>query len=181
MTSPIQMATFPDPQRLNPVLLEAIRAAKLESPRSFLGVGGSWASPKTLHEDPRLLELLEFIRAALVGFVGYVDCWAVELRPGDEIKPHDHVRSHRGGSNTWAGVYYVSVAFSETSELRFQKGIKGFDTRLIMPGVLYTWPADLQHWTTPSSAPRTAIAFSAKEWASAHDEPPLEKGELVGA
>jgi hypothetical protein len=96
-------------------IMGAVRHAQAQTPNSGLDVGTGWSSPKTLFAAPALAPLVAFIRECL-GVIGAsfhqpwtLDGWANIMVSADTIKAHDHVKSHHGGKNTWAGAYYPSV------------------------------------------------------------------------
>lgn len=135
-------------------LMGAIADSKAANPGCRLGVGGTWAGPKTLFDDERTSDLAAWI-SETIGLTD-ISAWGVEHAEGDNLAPHDHIKSHKGGTNQIAGVYFLQSGGKGDAFCREGQDIKP------KAGMLLTFPADLRHWTAPATKSRLSIAFNAR-------------------
>ena len=90
-------------------LLAAIAAARAREPRSSLDVAGGWSGSKNLQADPRVHPLRDWLAALLPDGTWELALWGKVYSRLDGVRAHDHAKSHRGGLNTHAGVYWLYV------------------------------------------------------------------------
>lgn len=136
-------------------------------PSSQLGVGTGWSGAKTFVEDfcdcfaAKWLEAaIQTVLGAAAGYWFDVSVWANIMRAGDECRIHDHKRSHKGGENAWAGVFYVA---GDDLQLHLGSGpVYCMEPEI---GELVAFPADTLH-AVPAyqgNEARISLAFSGKQ------------------
>ena len=192
--TPVIGYRWPDADRLNAALREAILRAERERPgmaqRSNMG---GWHSGLDFLDwpDPPVRELRRRVermaQALLQGSapdpaarIFRLDAWANVLRQGDYHGPHNHSNA------VWSGVYYVASGApaadrpgaGELELLDPRTGInmapfagEAFDRRVrITPaaGLMVCFPAWLRHMTHPHAGPgeRISVAFNV-QWGAA--------------
>lgn len=136
-------------------LMAALDDMRAAMPGSKLGVGGSWASAKTLFEAQSFKALAKPIKAALPCKAVHLDGWGLICEPGDVIAPHNHARSHRGLANDYAGALYLTDGDAFMAA-------EGDDAAEVIPqpGMCLIFAATLMHWTPPASGKRYVISFN---------------------
>ena len=141
----------------------SLHAAVMDNASRFpghaLAVGSGWSGPKSFFDYDASRALREFIRAVLpADSIWGLDGWVNIMRSGDHIHPHDHVKSHHGGVNTWSGVYYLQ--FPQNAP-RLEVGQVSV---LPVPGLMVVFPADTIHHVPPSEfvGERISISFNAR-------------------
>lgn len=142
-------------------LMAAFEAHRAQHRGSSLGAGGSWAGPKTLFDDfeRQTRSLRDWIMSLLPGDQAWrISAWGVLHLPGDALIEHDHVRSHRGGKNVWAGVYWLSGGVAADAFCWRSGGDVGRTAPVVGSAVVF--PADMPHWTEAATEERRAIAFN---------------------
>lgn len=88
----------------------AIEDARREWPHSQLAVMNGWSSPKVLFDDERTHLLRDWLAALLPDDAAWeLSGWANIMEQGNGILVHDHARSHLGGDNEWAGVFWLTA------------------------------------------------------------------------
>jgi hypothetical protein len=155
----IRTFEWPDGERWNPLLAELARQQMEMEPGSSLGMATGWSGSKTFLENAKARELERFILSNLPeledGEQWEVSGWANILGSGDRIGAHDHVRSHLGGVNEWAGCYYVSGC-----------GALLIDGQEIepKPSLLVVFPSTAIHEVKPveTPEPRISIGFNVR-------------------
>lgn len=166
----IQIHQWDDAYEQRDALRLAIQAQRKASPHSHLGVARNgkarqrgWTGPKTLFDDPLTHELRDWLVSLIPEPVQGIDAWGFVLEQGDYVQPHNHLKSHRGGRNAWAGVYYVRLPQGSG---RFSvEGPHGVDEHPeVSEGTAIVFPATMEHWVTvhEASEPRVSIAWSAR-------------------
>lgn len=140
----------------------AVSKSHRANPTTKLSVGTGWSGQKTLFDDSLTHALQHFITHFLPKHVAYqLSAWANIMRIGDAITRHDHVRSHLGGHNEWAGIYYVLV-----SQRAALLTVHAEPDVVITPkeGKLVMLSADCEHSVEEQSEDtlRISIAFNVK-------------------
>lgn len=151
MTDILKTHKFKDALRHRSAIVAAIGRQKAASPSSKLGIGGSWAGPKTLFADPDTAPLAEWLQSIIPGNPEQIDAWGVEHAIGDSLAPHDHIKAGPNAINAWAGVYFIQ------SGGLFCYGQTDHKPKA---GTALIFAADMIHWTQPATQARTSIAFN---------------------
>lgn len=152
---------WPGAVRARNKLMAAFEAHRAEHRGSALGAGGSWAGPKTLFDDfeKETRSLRGWLLSLLPGDQSWrISAWGVLHMPGDALAEHDHVRSHLGGENVWAGVYWLAGGAKADAFCWRSGGEVGRLAPAAGSAVVFT--ADVPHWTEAATGERRAIAFN---------------------
>ncbi len=172
----IKRIRWPDAERHKASLLEAI-AAQRKKGGGRLGVGGTWAGLKTLHDDTRLFPFVDWLRRAArdrmeVNRHLVLEMWALVMRKGDSIDVHDHAMSRYRVRNAWSGVYWLTLPVG-SGRLFFPSliiaGIRiPTETATVkdaLEGDGITFPATLKHGVTghQSTEEWISIAWNVQE------------------
>lgn len=169
---------YPDADEQNPLLAAAIERQRQRIPTGAIEVAtGAWAGSKDLFErDPATHPLRDWIESLLEGHY-QLDAWGFIVQRGQRVELHDHRRSHRGGLNAFAGVYYIE--YPPQSGQLIAEGADTDKEDPVRPGDLVIFDATFRHEITEhaASARRVSIAFNAQ----ALTEPPITKVELDAA
>ena len=153
-------------------LTEAVNQSHQDYPTSTLGVGTGWSGPKTLFDDKRTKALkgtISFLIARMLGVLYFenntdwiISGWGNIMLRGDTITRHNHLLSHFGGNNNFAGCYYLSTN-SDSPPLK----VYADPTVEIMPipGNLVMFSADCDHSVTKQENDyrRISIGFNVKK------------------
>lgn len=143
-------------KRAIPGLRAALEAHMARNKGSALAVGGTWAGPKNLFDDPAFDGLAGFIRSVVPGEPERIDAWGVMHMPGDSLAMHDHAKAVGGGDNVLAGVFWLDNGEENDAF------IYGDDMAELMQvaGALVVFDAKMMHGTKPATARRMSIAFN---------------------
>lgn len=154
-----------------PAYLDALAAAVFAqaeaTPHSSLSVGTGWSGPKTLFANPAfdgLRALVDDIAQNATGESFEWCAWANIMRRGDRVDWHAHERSHLGGPNVLAGVFYLTQPDARAGLFCYTDA--NGDIGWLSPerGLLVVFTADTAHKVTrhDSDAPRISIAFNGR-------------------
>ncbi|MDJ0631089.1 MAG: hypothetical protein QNJ44_22720 [Rhodobacter sp.] len=160
LTEPLKLHRWRRARKAFKGLERAFEAHRASHLGGTLAVGGSWAGPKTLFDDcpEPTIGLRKWLATLLPAGSWTIDAWGVLHQVGDRLTPHDHVKSHRGGNNLWAGVYWLDPAGD--GDLFCYRMAADLVEVAPVAGAALLFPADLVHSTTPATQARRAIAFN---------------------
>ena len=103
------------------VIRAAVWASRNATPHSQLGVGGSWAGPKTLFEDRRTHQLRDWIKSNLTEDIEHIDAWGTMMQAGDKFQ-HPTTRVNEMWQTDFTyfraegwGWYYFSIIICDFS------------------------------------------------------------------
>lgn len=124
-----------------------------------LGVGGTWAGPKNLHMDSRLLPFVTWLRARTS--MNDLLLWGLVMEKGDEIRLHGHMK-RIGGPNRVAGAYFLDLP-SGAGQFYFGHDLGPADPPYA-EGEAVIFAADIEHGVTVhhQDESRITIAWSAR-------------------
>lgn len=178
-----------------------INHLKKEDPTSRLGVHrGGWSSDKSLFETGPWPDLVHHIFKRVYLVKGWdedyllrpsesvqVCAWANVMEKGERVLAHHHIKSHHGGLNCLAGIYYVSSPEGSAPIIFRPDGpypsgsprvpIAGRDetSEVYAPeeGVLFLFPPDLIHMVPVHQLdePRISLGINIRK---SVDKPKLE-------
>lgn len=84
-----------------------------QDPTSNLGPSTGWSSHKELFRHGPWPDLIRFIFSRLEereeNWKPEISGWANVMKKGDVLLEHDHVKSHLGDVNEFAGVYFLQI------------------------------------------------------------------------
>lgn len=157
---PISICAWPGAAANRAALLQAVERSQDAHPDSALDVGTGWSGPKDLFDDGTTFSLVAWLQTILpqLPLQWRIHGWGNVMQEGDEVRSHNHRRSHLGGANVWAGVYYLEIP----------PGSSALETELgpvpARDGLAITFPADLTHWVRPQPvrARRVSIGFNVR-------------------
>ncbi len=149
---------WPEAESYNHLLLQIVLKEQERDPTSRLGVSNGWASAKNLFNIPETQPLVDFIKSNLAQACT-VSGWGNILEATQYIEPHDHINSHLGGVNLFAGVYYIQVP--KVAVLSFERG-KELSHETLEAGDLVLFSSGQRHFVAPATGRRVSIAFNAK-------------------
>lgn len=156
-------AAWPDAADHKTGMLEAI-ARQRKQLRGRLGVGGTWAGPKTLGLDIHMAPLMRWLRAGPAQSPGLNDLlmWGLVMERGDEIQAHGHVE-RIGGPNRVAGVYFLDLP-TDAGQFYFEDLALDIMAEPCVEGEAVLFHASIRHGVTAHQieAPRITIAWSAR-------------------
>ena len=173
-------------------MLGWIMSNKQNSPGSHLGVSKAWSSDKNLFLTGPWPDLIRHIFRKVYLVKGrdgeyvlnpvddvQICAWANVMEKGHKVLAHDHVRSHHGGMNCLAGIYYVSAPKRSAPIIFYPNGL--YEGRLHggridavaetsevyapQEGVLFLFPHDLIHMvpTHQLDEPRVSIGINIRK------------------
>ncbi len=144
-------------------LIQALYWQQREFPGSQLGVGTGWSGPKILQDHPAFSDVRPLLEAAIARALPPDEtmldlcAWGNVMKPGDVVSDHDHQKSHLGGPNRLAGVFYLSGG--SNFFLRIEQ--EHYAIRPVA-GLLIIFGADKPHRVDPAKEERISISFNVR-------------------
>jgi len=171
---------FPGAEAEKAAMKSWIRERRELDPTSSITPSSGWSSVKDLFEEGPWTRLLSFIlgrieypASMLVPEPGTiqlptweVSAWANIMTKGQRVLFHHHERSHKGGRNYAAGVYYVDAPPGSAPIQFWPTGYVGPEiTQEIEDGLLVLFPAALCHSVPdhPIKEDRISVAFNIRK------------------
>ena len=171
---------FPGAEAEKASMKSWIRERREIDPTSSITPSSGWSSAKNLFDSGPWSRLLSFIlgrieypasmlvpRPGIVQLPAWeVSAWGNVMNKGQRVLFHHHERSHKGGKNYAAGVYYVDAPPGSAPIIFWPEGYTGTAVpQEIEDGLLVLFYAGLCHSVPahPIKAERISVAFNIRK------------------